>query len=87
MMTITKVMKMMMTRKCFGNWHKLGANWNWSQQQFSKTLPGMQNPPNDNDDDGDSLESRKNVPKNSKIDISIPPQPVFSPFMIFLKCT
>ena len=49
----------------------------------------MQNPPNDNDDDGDSLEKRKNVPKNSKIDIFIPPppQPAFSPFMIFLKCT
>ena len=35
----------------------------------------MQNPPNDNDDDGDSLEKRKNMPKNSKIDIFIPPPP------------
>ena len=48
----------------------------------------MQNLPNDNDDDGDSLEKRKNMPKNSKIDIFIlPPQPAFSPFVIFLKCT
>ena len=34
-------MLMMMMRKYFQNWHKVGRKWNWSQQQFCKTLPRM----------------------------------------------